>query len=83
MDRPTRFALVLAVAALTGACASSEEWAHWRDNRSHFASEQHAWFSLRNQREQKRVTRADVDAARQESWWGRTVTVNSDQILQR
>jgi hypothetical protein len=83
MNRGTRLTLVIAAAVLTGACASSEEWAHWRDNRAHFASEQHAWFSVRNQREQKRVTRADVEVARQESWWGRAVTVQSDQILER
>jgi hypothetical protein len=83
MNRLPRLVFVLAGALLTGACASSEEWSEWNQNRSHFASEQHAWFSLRNQRDQKRVTRADVEGARQENWWGRPVTVTSEQIQQR
>ena len=36
-----------------------------------------------NQGDQKRVTRADVEAARAESWWGRPVTVGQDQIIER
>jgi hypothetical protein len=36
-----------------------------------------------NQGDQKRVTRADVEAARAESWWGRPVTVSQDQVMER
>jgi hypothetical protein len=36
-----------------------------------------------NQSDQKRVTRADVEAARAENWWGRPVTVGQDQIIER
>ena len=36
-----------------------------------------------NQGDQKRVTRADVEAARAESWWGRPVTVGQAQIIER
>jgi len=35
-----------------------------------------------NQSDQKRVTRADVEAARAENWWGRPVTVSQDQIIE-
>ena len=36
-----------------------------------------------NQSDQKRVTRADVEAARAENWWGRPVTVDQDQLIER
>jgi len=29
-----------------------------------------------------RVSRSDVDAARQETWWGKAITVNPEQIFQ-
>ncbi len=69
---------------LTSACATSEEWAEWRNHSSHFASGDHGLFSLRNNRDgsNPRVYRADVEAARQESWWGKAITVNPDQIFQ-
>jgi hypothetical protein len=28
------------------------------------------------------VTRTDVEAARQESWWGKAITVSPEQIFQ-
>ena len=76
--------MVLGVALLLGACASSEEWAEWRAHTTHFASGQHATFSLRNNNDgsNPRVSRADVDAARTETWWGKAITVNPDQIFQ-
>jgi hypothetical protein len=76
--------VLLGAVLLTSACATSEEWAEWKSKSSHFASGQHGMFSLRNQKDDaKRVTRADVDAARSETWWGRAVSVNSDQIIQQ
>jgi hypothetical protein len=78
-----RVVALLGVGLLTGACASSQEWSDWREHTSHFASGQHGWFSMRNQAgKDARVTRADVDSARSEGWWGRPVTVSSEQILQ-
>ncbi|HEY7038772.1 MAG TPA: hypothetical protein VID28_07980 [Methylomirabilota bacterium] len=76
--------MVFGVALLLGACASSEEWAEWRAHTTHFASGQHATFSLRNNNDgsNPRVSRADVDAARTETWWGKAITVNPDQIFQ-
>lgn len=76
--------MFLGVALVVGACASSEQWAEWRTHTTHFASGQHATFSLRNNNDgsNPRVTRTDVEAARTETWWGRAITVNPDQIFQ-
>ena len=69
---------------LTSACATSEEWAEWKNHSSHFASGDHGLFSLRNNKDgsNPRVTRTDVEAARQQSWWGKTITVSQEQIFQ-
>jgi hypothetical protein len=69
---------------LTSACATSEEWAEWKSHSSHFASGDHGLFSLRNNKDgsNPRVTRTDVEAARQQSWWGKTITVSQEQIFQ-
>src|SRR4030095_11503538 len=40
--------MFLGVALLVGACGSSEQWAEWRAHTTHFASGQHATFSLRD-----------------------------------
>jgi len=76
--------VLVGVVLLTGACASSQEWAEWANHSSHFASGQHMDFSLRNtQGRPVRATRSDVAAARAENWWGQALTVQSDQILER
>ena len=79
-----RSLMVLGVALTLGACASSEQWAEWRAHTTHFASGQHATFSLRNNNDgsNPRVTRADVETARTETWWGKAITVSPDQIFQ-
>jgi hypothetical protein len=65
-------------------CATSEEWATWREHPTHFASGEHLGFSVRNRETNSpRVTRQDVAAARDEAWWGRSVTVGQEQILER
>lgn len=76
--------LMLGVVLFTGACATSEEWSEWRSHTTHFASGQHGIFSLRNNKDgsNPRVSRLDVDAARTETWWGKAITVNPDQIFQ-
>jgi len=76
--------LLLGVTLFTGACATSEEWSEWRSHTTHFASGQHGVFSLRNNKDgsNPRVTRLDVDAVRNETWWGKAITVNPDQIFQ-
>jgi hypothetical protein len=57
--------------AVLGGCATSEEWAEWRKHPAHFASGQHAEFSVRNrQAPPLDQTPEDVDRAKLESWWG-------------
>jgi hypothetical protein len=76
-------AFVLAVGAAAAGCATSEEWAEWRAHSTHFASGQHATFSLKNREgTAPRVARSDIDAARSENWWGKAITVSPDQIFQ-
>ena len=79
---------MIATAAFVGlvvsACATSEEWATWRQNPAHFASGSHLAFSLRNRVDgQGSVRRADVATARDQAWWGKPVTVDESQILER
>lgn len=66
------FALAVgALLALTG-CASTQQWTDWRSHSSHFASGQHAAFSLRNQGEEAREVKVtDPENARDQNWWGR------------
>ena len=65
-------------------CATGEEWEIWKSNTSHFASGEHLVFSVNNQGETaKRVTRQDVAMARDQSWWGKAVTVEQSQIIER
>jgi hypothetical protein len=67
-----------------GGCATSEEWQEWRSHTSHFASDQHLGFSMRNDKQgtNPRVRRSDVAAARTENWWGKAITVQDSQIFQ-
>lgn len=78
-------ALTLGVLFLTTACATSEQWAEWRSHTTHFASGQHASFSLSNNMDgsNPRVTRADIEASRTQNWWGKTITVSPEQIFQQ
>jgi hypothetical protein len=76
-------ALVLGFAVIAAGCATSEEWAEWRAHNSHFASDKHMGFSVKNREgTAPRVARSDIDAARSENWWGKAITVSSDQIFQ-
>jgi len=48
------------------------------------ATSDHAFFSPRNDLESgPRVTREDLDRARNEAWWGDLVTARPDQIVGR
>lgn len=79
-----RLLLAGAALVLTAGCATSEEWAIWRQNSAHFASIDHFRFSNRNREgEAPRVTREDVRLARAQNWWGRAITVAQEQILER
>ena len=65
-------------------CASGEEWTTWKEHSTHFASGDHGFFSIRNREgAATRVTRADIAQARDQGWWGKPITVSSDQILER
>ena len=68
---------------LAGGCATSEEWNTWRSNTSHFASKEHFDFSMKKRSGSPNVTRQDVAMASNQSWFGKAVTVNQDQILER
>jgi len=86
MGRYLRVAFVLlAVAAGSSACATSRQWAEWRQHSSHFASGDHLIFSLRNEREDQapRVTRRDLEEAKAQVWWGDPVVVRPDQLAER
>lgn len=81
---PVRLLLAGAALLATAGCATSEEWSIWRENSAHFASLEHFKFSTRNRTgREPRVTRDDIQVARQQSWWGRAVTVSQEQILER
>jgi hypothetical protein len=69
-------ALISCALLAQAGCASGEQWAAWRQHNTHFASGQHAGFSLRNQgTEAERVRSTDPEQARVESWWGRQLPV--------
>lgn len=76
--------VALAAAATLSGCATSEEWAEWKSHSTHFASDRHMGFSVRNNKDGSnlRVTRADMDTAPRENWWGKVLTVSPNQIFQ-
>ena len=80
----SRSLFIGAAALLIAGCASSEEWKTWKDHPTHFASGQHMTFSVKNREGAKPiVTRSDIAKARDEGWWGKPVTVSTDQILEK
>lgn len=79
-----RVVVLGAVAVLSTACASQQEWETWLSHPAHFASGEHMTFSIRNRQGQPaRVTRQDIAMARDEGWWGQPITVSTEQILER
>ena len=84
-SRMIRATLIAAVLFLTGACATSEDWSMWRSHNTHFASGEHGFFSMRNNKDgsNPKVYRSDIEDARQQKWWGvYAVTVSPTQIFQ-
>jgi hypothetical protein len=78
------FPALAAALLMAAGCATSQEWATWKDHPTHFASGEHLSFSVRNpEGKSPRVTRRDVALARDEGWWGKPVTVGQEQILER
>jgi hypothetical protein len=85
MKRVTARAFLLGGSILlAGGCATTEEWGEWRAHSSHYASDQHLDFSMRNdaQGSPPKVTRSDVAAAQTQNWWGKAITVQTSQIFQ-
>ena len=84
-SRMTRAALTVAVLFLTGACATSEDWKVWREHNTHFASGEHGFFSLRNNKDgsDPKVYRSDIEDARAQNWWGLyAINVSPNQVIQ-
>ena len=78
-------ALVVGVASLSAGCASREDWNMWLSHSSHFASGDHASFSMKNNKDgsNPKVSRSDIEAARNQNWWGLyAVNVDPSQIFQ-
>ena len=84
VNRFSRALVVAGVMCLTGACATSQEWADWKAHPTHFASGEHMTFSLRNRAgTEPRVSRPDIQVAQAQGWWGKAITVSSEQIIER
>ena len=84
-SRITMATLTVAILFLTGACATSEDWKVWREHNTHFASGEHGFFSLRNNKDgsDPRVYRSDIEDARNQNWWGLyAINVSPSQIFQ-
>ena len=76
--------LILPALVVLGGCASADEWNTWYSHSSHFASGEHMGFSVRNDmKAPAKVTRRDVALAGDQAWWGKAVTVEAGQILER
>ena len=77
------FPAVPALLLLMG-CATAAEWETWKVHTSHFASGDHLRFSWQNGEDKAvRVTRGDVALARDQNWWGKAITVDQQQIIER
>jgi len=76
--------LMLPALVVLGGCASADEWKTWSSHSAHFASSEHMGFSMRNDAKSPgKVTRRDVALAGDQAWWGKAVTVEAGQILER
>jgi hypothetical protein len=84
MEGPMRLGVLLVLVTLAGAGAgcASQTWTEWHSHSSHFASGEHANFSLKNQGSTPRVTSRDTRLSDTQSWWGEPVVVRPDQIFQ-
>ena len=63
--------LISAVMFSMSGCASSQDWAYWREHPTHFATGGHMTFSMKNDNVyHPMVTEDDVKRAKEHSWWG-------------
>jgi hypothetical protein len=68
--------LIVAVLFSMSGCASSQDWAYWREHPTHFASGGHMGFSVKNDNPYyPMVTEADAKQAQAYGWWGDQVPV--------
>jgi hypothetical protein len=77
--------LIAGVLTLTAACASKDDWNMWLSHNTHFASGEHGFFSMRNNKDgsNPKVYRSDIEDSRQQNWWGLyAITVSPTQIFQ-
>jgi hypothetical protein len=74
---------VLVAGATLSGCATSQEWAEWKQHSSHFASGEHFTFSVRNREgTPTRVSRVDVERSRAQAWWGKAISVDQAAIVE-
>ena len=84
-DRTLCAAVVIGVTVLVSSCASRDDWTMWRSHSTHFASGEHGFFSMRNNKDgsNPKVYRSDIEDSRQQNWWGLyAITVSPSQIFQ-
>ncbi len=84
-SRIMQVSLVLGVFLATGACATGDDWKMWQSHSTHFASGEHGFFSMRNNKDgsNPKVYRSDIEDSRQQNWWGLyAITVSPAQIFQ-
>ncbi len=76
--------LMMGLATFGAGCATTEEWQDWRGHPTHFASGHHGMFSLQNNNDgsSPQVSRLDIQAAQNENWWGKVITVRPAQIFE-
>ena len=70
---------------LSAGCVSSDDWKMWLSHNTHFASGEHGFFSMRNNKDgsNPKVYRSDIEDSRQQNWWGLyAITVSPSQIFQ-
>ena len=66
-----RILLLGSALVATAGCATNPEWAVWMGHPAHFASGDHAGFSMRNQSAPPiKATPEDLELAREQGWWG-------------
>ncbi|HXJ77489.1 MAG TPA: hypothetical protein VMS64_02310 [Candidatus Methylomirabilis sp.] len=83
-SRITGATFAVSLLFLAAAC-SSQDGKVWMEHNTHFASGEHAFFSLKNNKNgsNPKVTRLDIEDSRNQNWWGiYPITVNQSQILQ-
>jgi len=84
-SRIMQVSLGLGVLLSTGACATKDDWNMWLSHPTHFASGEHGFFSMRNNKDgsNPRVYRSDIEDSRQQNWWGLyAINVSPNQIFQ-